>query len=268
MAPDDDVVARLRAAGCVYAEEEAAVLRSSVGTAAELDALVARRVAGEPLEHVVGWASLGGVRVTVGPGVFVPRRRTELLVREAVAALRSAAVGASRPLVVVDLCCGSGAIGAAVLAGLAGAAAVELHAADVDPVAVAYARRNLAGTGATVYQGDLFGALPASLRGHVDVVVANVPYVPHDDLALLPAEARLHEPPWSLDGGGDGLDVLRRVATGAPSWLAPGGRLYVETSERQASAALAAYEGAGLAPRVVADDELGATVVVGVFSSD
>jgi release factor glutamine methyltransferase len=114
-----------------------------------------------------------------------------------------------------------------------------------------------------VYEGDLFRPLPRSLRGRVDVLVANVPYVPTDEIALLPAEARLHEPRVTLDGGVDGLDVARRVAEAAPAWLAPGGSLLIETSERQVPTATGVLEAVGLTARVTVSDELEATVVVG-----
>jgi release factor glutamine methyltransferase len=242
------VVARLRAAGCVFAEDEAALLLEAASGAA-LDALVARRVTGEPLEQVLGWAEFCGRRFVVEPGVFVPRRRTELLVREAVALAWPGAV-------VLDLCCGTGAVGAAVAAAVAG---VELHAADVDPAAVRCARRNVDGA---VHRGDLYAALPAALRGRVDVLVANAPYVPTGEIGLMPPEAREHEARVALDGGTDGLDVQRRVAAGAPDWLAPGGSLLIETSRRQAPATLAACAAAGLAGRLVTDDDLAGTVVV------
>ncbi|HEY5031500.1 MAG TPA: putative protein N(5)-glutamine methyltransferase, partial [Actinomycetes bacterium] len=184
---------------------------------------------------------------------FVPRRRTEHLVREAAALARPGAV-------VVDLCCGSGALGLALATAVEG---VELHAADVEVAAVRCARRNLAGVGGSVYEGDLYEPLPPGLRGRVEVLLANVPYVPSGDIGLLPAEARLHEPLVALDGGTDGLDVARRVLAEAPVWLASGGHLLFETSEQQAPAALALVSAAGLAGRVTADDEIGATVVVG-----
>ena len=114
-----------------------------------------------------------------------------------------------------------------------------------------------------MYQGDLFGPLPAALRGHVDILAVNVPYVPTAEIALLPAEAREHEPRVALDGGPDGLEVLRRVTAQAASWLAPGGRLLTEASERQAAAAAAVVARGGLAAGVFSDDELEATVVTG-----
>src|SRR5689334_23908601 len=174
--PEDAVVARLRAAGCVFAEDEARLLLVEAGSPDALEALVARRVAGEPLEQVLGWAEFCGLRVAVAPGVFVPRRRTEALVEEAVALSRHGGV-------VVDLCCGSGALGLAVATSVAD---VELHAADVDPAAVACAAANIAGVGGRAHAGDLFEALPPGLRGRVDLLLANVPYVPSDAVAFMP----------------------------------------------------------------------------------
>ncbi|MFI7352276.1 putative protein N(5)-glutamine methyltransferase [Streptomyces sp. NPDC049936] len=250
----DSVVAALRTAGCVFAEDEAALLMAAARTAGELTALIDRRVSGLPLELVLGWAEFRGLRVAVAPGVFVPRRRTEFLVDEALAHAPHASV-------VVDLCCGSGAVGAALAAALD---RPEVHAADVDPAAVRCARGNLADAGGRVYAGDLFDALPEVLRGRVDILAANVPYVPTAEVALLPAEARDHEPLVALDGGADGLDVLRRVAAEAPRWLAPGGCLLVETSEAQTPAAVAAFTRAGMTTRVAVSEELYAHVVTGV----
>ncbi|WP_329469530.1 putative protein N(5)-glutamine methyltransferase [Streptomyces sp. NBC_01723] len=250
----DGVVAALRTAGCVFAEDEAALLMAAARDAGELTALIDRRVSGLPLELVLGWAEFRGLRVAVAPGVFVPRRRTEFLVDEALAHAPHASV-------VVDLCCGSGAVGAALAAALD---RPEVHAADVDPAAVRCARGNLADAGGRVYAGDLFDALPEALRGRVDILAANVPYVPTAEVALLPAEARDHEPLVALDGGADGLDVLRRVAAEAPRWLAPGGCLLVETSEAQAPAAVAAFTRAGMTTRVAVSEELYAHVVTGV----
>ena len=256
--PDPDLVARLRAAGCVFADDEAALLAETAGSSAELAAMVERRVAGEPLEHVLGWAEFCGLRIEVDPGVFRPRPRTEFLVEHAAAMVGSAG-SADRPTV-VDLCCGSGALGLA-LATMLGE--VELHAADVDAVAVACARRNVEPVGGQVHHGDLFAPLPAALLGRVTVLLANVPYVPSADLDLMPAEARLHEPVATLDGGPDGLDVLRRVSVEASRWLAPGGLLLTEASDRQADAAAGVLRSAGLTATVVSSAEHDATVVVG-----
>ena len=249
-----DATARLRAAGCVFAEDEAAVLGASAIGEDELSALVGRRAAGEPLEQVVGYADFCDVRISLRPGVFVPRIRSSLLVR-----LAAEEAGRTAAPVVVDLCCGSGALGAAVAQRVP---AVVLHAADLDPVAVACARDNLAGVG-TVHQGDLYAALPAELRGRVDVLLANVPYVPTGHLPLLPAEARLHEAPMALDGGDDGLEVFRAVAATAVEWLAPGGVLLSECTAAQAEAATDALRAGGLRAETWYDDDVESTAVVG-----
>lgn len=256
---DENVVTRLRAAGCVFAEDEAELLMQAVKDDAEpsrlLATLVARRCAGEPLEHVVGWAEFCGLRIAVGPGVFVPRRRSEFLVELAVDLGRAARVA-------VDMCCGSAPFATVVAKRLPG---VEVHAADIDAGQLAYARRNLApfGRRASVHEGDLFQALPARLRGSVDLLVVNAPYVPTDAIATLPAEARAYEPLASLDGGADGLAVHRRVAAGASSWLAARGHLLIETTEAQAELMMDVFGEAGLKAWTAQDEELEATVVIG-----
>jgi release factor glutamine methyltransferase len=247
------IVTRLRAAGCVFADDEAQLLVSAARTPADLAAMVDRRAAGMPLEHVLGWAEFCGLRIAVDPGVFVPRRRTEFLVHQAAALARPRAV-------IVDLCCGSGAVGAALVAALD---RVELHAADIDLAAVRCARRNIPAAVGQVYEGDLYDPLPAALRGRVDVLAVNAPYVPTEAIGLMPPEARIHEPRVALDGGADGLDVQRRVAAAAPLWLAPGGHLLIETSERQAPQTAATFARNGLIPRVASSDELDATIVIG-----
>lgn len=248
------VVAALRAAGCVYAEEEATLLTEAAGGPAELAALVRRRVAGVPLEHVVGWVDFGGRRIAVDEGVFVPRRRSELLVRQAVSFLH----GRAAP-VVVDMCCGCGAIGLAVAVHAPGS---RVHAVDIDPVAVRCAARNLAPIGGVAYRGDLFEGLPSVLRGRVDVLVGNAPYVPTDAIGLMPPEARDHEPAIALDGGPDGTDLLRRIIAGAPDWLAADGMVLVELGESQIGAVTGALEAATLHPVIVTDDR-GGLVAVG-----
>jgi release factor glutamine methyltransferase len=250
-----DTVGRLRAAGCVFAEDEAGILHASASSPNELDAMVARRVSGLPLEQVVGWAEFHDLRILVDPGVFVPRRRSEFLVDTAIALFRVPALA-----IIVDLCCGTGALGRATAAALPGS---ELHAADLDPAAVACARRNVEPAGGRVYDGDLFAALPDSLRGHVDILICNAPYVPTEEITFMPPEARDHEARMALDGGSDGLAILRRVSAETPGWLAPGGFLIVETSERQAPSMAAVMTEAGLAARVHSDDETGAIVVTG-----
>jgi release factor glutamine methyltransferase len=243
-------IVRLRAAGCVFAEDEAAVLAEAAPDDETLAALVERRAAGEPLEQVVGHADFAGVRVRLRPGVFVPRVRSELLVR-------LAADAAPGNATVVDLCCGSGALGQAVQHRNPG---ITLHSADLDPIAVATARDNLT---TPVHLGDLFDALPAQLRGHIDVLIANVPYVATAHLPLLPAEARGHEPQLALDGGPDGLTVFRRIAAEAPQWLSPGGVLLSEITEAQQSAAAEAVKRSGLDADSIYDDDLEARVIRG-----
>ncbi|WP_374457621.1 putative protein N(5)-glutamine methyltransferase [Nocardioides sp.] len=246
-------MARLRAAGCVWAEEEAVLLQEAALSARELDDLAARRVAGEPLELVLGWVEFLGRRLVVAPGVFVPRRRTELLARTA----RDLAAHGDRA-VVVEMCCGVGPV-AAVLEG-----AAEVHAADLSAVALECARLNA--PGAALHLGDLYDALPAALAGRVDVLAANAPYVPTGRIASMPAEARDHEPRMALDGGGEGVDLHRRLAAGAPAWLAPGGVLLVETSPAQAGLTTAAMEQAGLETEVLVDADVDGCVAVGRLS--
>lgn len=248
-------VAALRAAGCVFAEEEARLLLAVASTPADLTALVRRRVEGLPLEVLVGWAGFCGLRVAVEPGVFVPRRRTEFLVRQAVTKARPGSV-------VLDLCCGTGAVGLAVAVAVS---RLELHAVDIDPVAVRCATRNLTPVGGQVYVGDLYDPLPVTLRGRVDVMIANAPYVPTAAIELMPPEAREHEPRIALDGGPDGVAVHRRVAAGAPRWLAPGGSLLIETAQEQAGHTAAAMADAGLVPRIVHSEQWCCTVAVGTL---
>ena len=255
------IVSRLRAAGCVFAEDEARLLVAAAPDATALAAMVRQRVEGLPLEQIVGWAEFCGLRIAVAPGVFVPRRRTEFLARQAIDLGRNILdSGETEELVVLDLCCGSGALGAVLATELE---QVQLQAADIEPAAVECARRNLARFGGTVYQGDLFDPLPRKLRGSVHIITANVPYVPSNEIALLPAEAREHEPLRALDGGTDGLGILRRVAQEAPVWLAPGGQLLVETSERQAALANRIFTEAGLLATTAGCAELGSTVLIG-----
>ncbi len=241
---DDPLVARLRGAGCVFAEEEAAVLREAAADD-DLERMTEQRIAGRPLEHVVGWVDFAGVRVMLDDGVFVPRQRSTLLVDLAVARAPDGGT-------VVDLCCGSGAIGAAVAARRDD---LVVHAADLDEAAVRNARRNLR----NVHHGDLLDALPDGLRNSIDVLVVNAPYVPTDRIVEMPPEARDHEPRVALDGGADGLDHHRRIVEQMPAWLADDGVLVIETSRDQASVVEALLTTA----ESIIDDERGGTAVVG-----
>lgn len=258
------LVARLRAAGCVFAEDEAAALLDAAGTPDELESMTVRRIGGEPLEQVIGWAGFDGIRVRVLPGVFVPRLRTTLLVRIAAERLRhrvgptatagTAHVTDQSPLRIFDIGCGSGGIGAAVAARVPEA---EVWAVDVDPDAVACARLNLPPQ--RVLLGDLYAPLPDGLRARV--ICANAPYVPTDAIALMPPEAREHEHLIALDGGPDGLAVQRRVIAGAGTRLVAGGSLLIETSRAQAPLTAAVATAAGLTVTIHTDDDVDGTVV-------
>ncbi len=252
----DPLVDRLRAAGCVFAEDEAALLRAASESPADLDRLTERRVAGVPLEVIVGWAQFDGLRIAVGPGVFVPRQRTVALVD---AATDRAGPGAT----VVDLCCGSGAIGAALAHRRPD---LEVRAADCDPVAVRCARTNLPAD--RVFEGDLYAALPGTLAGRIDVLVVNAPYVPTEAIAFMPPEARDHEPTVALDGGPDGMEIHRRVLAEANDWLAPGGHVLIEVSRAQAPVLVPSMTAVGLTAEIVEDDARDATIAAGRRRSD
>ncbi|GAB3244017.1 putative protein N(5)-glutamine methyltransferase [Kineosporia babensis] len=250
-----EIVDRLRRAGCVWAEDEARLLLENSFDQHDLVEKVRRRAEGEPLELVVGWAEFRDLRIQVARGVFIPRRRTEFLAEQAIAA---------EPTVVVELCCGAGAISAAIQH--ESRRTIDLHAADIDPAAVELARSNLDGP-VHLYVGDLFAPLPEQLHQTVDVVVANVPYVPTADIPFLPAESRLTEPGTAVDGGPDGLALFSRLVAEASPWLAPGGRLMSEVSERQVPLAASIVAGHGLRPEVREDENLGATVIIGTFTT-
>ena len=250
--PDDDVVTGLRAAGSVFAEDEAAELRRTFDGDALLRA-VERRIAGEPFEHVVGWADFAGVRVTVRPPVFVPRRRAEVLVDAALELLRDKPSDA----VVVDVGCGSGAIAAALVSRSPG---VRCHAVDIDDDAVACACENGQQFGFTVHQGSWLAGLPGELRGAVDLAVAHLPYVPTSDLPLLPRDYREAERSLAVDGGSDGLDPLREVVEQLVTWLSPAGVFVTQVTSRQIPAALRVAADAGLGHHVL-DDDAGLVVI-------
>lgn len=250
---NDDLVERLRASGSVFAEDEAGVLRESAGSPDELDSMLRRRIAGEPIQQIVGWAEFCGLRIQVEPGVFLPRPRSEFLVEKAIRLGRRGAT-------VLDVCCGTGALGVATAIGLGSA---DLHATDLDPAAARCAAVNVNEVGGRVYRGDLFEPLPRSLRGRAELLLVNAPYVPTAELPLMPREARLYEETITLDGGEDGLDVQRRAILEAPLWLAPGGHLLVETSDIQAESTMRLMKNVGLAVTLATSGEWGATVVIG-----
>lgn len=223
------MVDRLRRAGCVYAEDEARlVLETAAGDPAALEGLLVRRCAGEPLELVLGFAEFAGCRVAVTPGVFVPRQRTAGLVDLA----ESLLAGTDRP-VVVDLGCGTGAL----LMALLHRRRAEGYAIDTSSAAIECAARNLTPAGATVLLGSGLATLPPHLRGRVEVVLANLPYVPTAGIDLMPREARLYEPRSALDGGPDGLGPLRAALAEAADWMTPGGSYLCELHTSQLAGA-------------------------------
>lgn len=221
---EDPLVDALRRAGCVFAEDEAGLIRRHARDSAELDEMVRRRVAGEPLEHLLGWVQFGDHRLSVGPGVFVPRQRSLLLAEEAV----RAADERTGP-VVVEAFCGVAPIASVVASSVADA---RVHASDIDAAALVHARRNLPG-GTWIHQGSGFDAMPASLQGRIDVVAAVPPYVPEHAFGLLAPEARDHEPRRALTGGVDGLDHVDALIVDAQIWLSDDGVLLIEMNVAQ-----------------------------------
>jgi release factor glutamine methyltransferase len=216
------VAARLAAAGFLDAGDETdALLRASSAGAGSIDDLIRRRLDGEPLPWITGSITFCGRPVRVDPGVFVPRRQTESLVRRAIELLPPAGVA-------LDLCTGCGAV-AAVLASARPRASIL--GTDVEPAAVACARRN----GVRALLGDLDEPVPALWRGRVDLVTAVVPYVPTEELHLLPRDVLAHEPPRALDGGPRGTNVLVRAVDAAARWLRPGGSVLLEIGGDQAA---------------------------------
>ncbi|HEX6237207.1 MAG TPA: HemK/PrmC family methyltransferase [Acidimicrobiales bacterium] len=207
---------RLAAAGCVAADEEADELTASAPDGATLEAWARRREQGEPLAWIVGSVQFCGRTVHVDPGVYVPRWQSEDLARRAAGLLPAGGRAA-------DLCTGAGAIAAHLAAESPTATVVGV---DIDPRAVACAGRN----GVAAVVGDADGPLRP---GAFDLVTAVAPYVPTGELPFLPADVQRHEPRRALDGGHDGLDVVRRVVAEAARLLRPGGWLVTEVGGEQ-----------------------------------
>ncbi len=234
-------MARLRVAGCVAAEAEADELIAAAVDGTALDASVRRRERGEPLAWITGSATFAGPRLVVRPGVYVPRPQTEALARRAVARLPPTGCA-------VDLCTGSGAIAAHLLATRPGARVVGL---DRDATAVRCARAN----GVAAVRADL-RQVPLA-PGCADVVTAVAPYVPTAALSLLPSDVRDWEPHAALDGGPDGLDLTRAVVETAAELLRPGGVLLVEVGGDQAARLGPTLAGAGFGEIVTWTDDEG-----------
>jgi release factor glutamine methyltransferase len=237
------VVSALAWGGSVAAEAEAdALIAASRDGAGGVEELLARRLDGEPLAWIVGSLEFCGIRLRIDRGVFVPRPQTEALGRRAASLLPEEGTA-------VDLCTGCGAI-AAVLGSVRPRATV--HATDLDPVAVACARRN----GVRALLGDLADPLPPAVRGRVDVLTAVVPYVPTEAIHLLPSDVLRHEPMTALDGGPRGTSVLFRAAGAAADLLGRGGTVLLEIGGRQAEELAAALTDLGLGEiRVHQDDD-------------
>jgi len=213
----DSIVARLAAAGCVAAEAEATEMLAAAPQATVPAAWVERRERGEPLAWIVGSTTFCGLSVLVDPGVYVPRWQSESLARRAAAVLPRDRGRA------VDLCTGAGAI-AVHLAAEAPAATVI--GTDLDAASVRCARRNRV----VAVVADLGEPLRSSA---FDVVTAVAPYVPTGAIEVLPADSRRYESRRALDGGDDGLDVVRRAATTAARLLRPGGWFFTEAGGDQ-----------------------------------
>jgi len=238
-----DPAARLAAAGFLAAEDEALALAAVAADDPErLDALVARRLTGEPLAWIVGHVEFAGHRVTVTPGVYVPRPHTEAVAARAVTRLPADGVA-------VDACTGSGAVALALGRARPGARVVGT---DLDPAAVACAW----GNGVEARLGDLLAPVAAELAGRVDVVVAVVPYVPTPALPLLQRDTFRFESPLAYDGGPDGARLLRRLAADARALLRPGGHLVAELGGDQAETIMAEWAALGYRrTTVLADDD-------------
>jgi len=243
--------ARLTAAGVATARFDAEELAAHVLGVARSDlvrhdridlehyeALIERRAARHPLQHLTGVAHFRRLSLAVGPGVFVPRPETEVMVGQVIEFLRSLGPAPR----VVDLGTGSGVIALSLATEVPGS---EVHAVEVDPRAHAWAARNLAGSGVQLHLADAAGALP-ELDGAVDAVVSNPPYIPHDAWESVAAEVRDHDPDLALWGGGpDGLDTIRLVEARAAALLRPGGLVAVEHADLQGSSAPAIFRATG-----------------------
>jgi release factor glutamine methyltransferase len=237
------VTRRLVAAGCLAAEEEAVELAAAAGgRSAVLAALVDRRTTGEPLAWITGSIVFCGCPIAVSPGVYVPRWQSEPLAEKAAELLPPAGRA-------IDLGTGSGAIARVLLERRPDASVIGTESA---PAAARCAR----GNGIDVVDGDLFEGVPPSWRGMVDVIVAVLPYVPTEAIHFLPRDVRAFEPTSALDGGDDGLALIRRAVSEVPEWLRPGGRALFEIGGDQPEALHPALRAARLdLVRIIRDED-------------
>ena len=224
--------------------------------------VVRRRAAGEPLQQILGETEFYSRVFKVAPGVFIPRPETERLVEACVRLLAPGDVGLVAP-VAVEIGCGSGIIGVSLALELP---RLTVHAVDVNPAAVALTRQNAHTLGADtrlhVHEGNRFEPLPDHLRGHVDLLVSNPPYIRRADIAGLPEEVRGHDPHTALDGGEDGLVFYRALAAGLARWLRPGGHVAVEIGDDQGADVAAIFVASGCDEVQVAPDFAGRDRVV------
>lgn len=227
----DPIVDLLVAAGIENAAREAAWIVADASTPAEARSLALRRAKGEPLQYVLGSVAFRYLTLSVGPGAFIPRPETEIVAGRAIELLREAAT--EEDGVAIDLCAGSGAIALALAHECPRA---RVFGTEISTPALAWAQRNAGSSKVSFLAGSLFEPLPTSLKGTVDVVVSNPPYIAYDEADALPPEVIDHEPHEALFAGGDGLDVIRSIATEAPSWLRAGGALVLEIGESQGPA--------------------------------
>ncbi len=219
----------------------------SAEQAQEYAALVARRAAREPLQHLLGTAAFRYVELQVGPGVFVPRPETELLAGWAIEHAKAARVASGAPAVVVDLCTGSGAIALAIADEVPDAV---IYAVELDERAHDWAARNLAGSGVELHWGDLSDAFE-ELAGTVDVITCNPPYIPLDAWESVELEVRDHDPELALFSGADGLDAMRVLERRAARLLKPGGVVGAEHADAQGESAPAIFAAAGCWSEIV-----------------
>lgn len=252
-----EIAAQLRAAGCVFAEDEAYILIEAAGDDAErLAQLVQARADGAPLEPLVGWVEFAGQRLSVGPGVFVPRQRTLRLLELVLDELKQ--LPSARTRTFVEAFAGVAPLAAVVSSELPD---VRVLACEQDPVALEHATVNLADRG-TAHRSDVLSGLPHALRGDVAAVAAVPPYVPDDDIVLLPREARDHEPAVALSGGPDGLRWIRALIDEAAAWIEPGGLLLVELADHQLTAAAQYGDGRGWRQEQTDKDDESRTTVL------